>query len=76
MNDTVLLSIDTGWCVSRRLNPHFVLIALETKTMAVVVERTLALIKPDAVHRTDDILDLAQSAGFVVLQVTLPTLRC
>ena len=37
--------------------------------MVVVVERTLALVKPDAVHRSDDILDIAQSSGFVILQV-------
>lgn len=37
----------------------------------VSVERTLALFKPDAVHRTDDIIELAQGAGFVVLQVRI-----
>lgn len=35
----------------------------------VSVERTLAIFKPDAVHRTDDIIELAQGAGFIVLQV-------
>eukprot|EP00048_Salpingoeca_helianthica_P021883 m.15007 g.15007 ORF g.15007 m.15007 type:complete len:195 (+) comp6575_c0_seq1:151-735(+) len=32
------------------------------------MESTLALIKPDAVHRADEILTAAQEAGFVILQ--------
>jgi nucleoside-diphosphate kinase len=33
------------------------------------MERTLALIKPDAVHRADEIVDAVQAAGFIVLNV-------
>jgi nucleoside diphosphate kinase len=33
------------------------------------METTLALIKPDAVHRADEILTAAQEAGFIILQV-------
>lgn len=38
--------------------------------MPIIVERTLALVKPDAVHRADDILELAQANGFTILQKT------
>lgn len=42
-----------------------------TLTMA-VLERTLALIKPDAVASADAILDEAKANGFVVLEVRAP----
>jgi hypothetical protein len=45
-----------------------ILFILVTANM-VVVERTLAIVKPDAVHRTDEIIEKAQNAGFIVLQV-------
>ena len=34
-----------------------------------VVERTLALIKPDALDRSEEILDVIRNNGFTVLQV-------
>ncbi|TRY90053.1 hypothetical protein DNTS_031572 [Danionella cerebrum] len=34
----------------------------------IFVERTLALIKPDAIHKTDEIEEVILQAGFTVLQ--------
>ena len=38
----------------------------------IVVERTLALIKPDAVHRAEEIEEIILESGFTILQVSLP----
>lgn len=35
----------------------------------IFVERTLALIKPDAIDKTDDIEDVILQSGFTILQV-------
>ena len=35
----------------------------------IYVERTLALIKPDAIHRSEEIEDVILKSGFTVLQV-------
>ena len=35
----------------------------------VYVERTFAMIKPDAVHKFDEIEDIILQAGFCILQV-------
>lgn len=35
----------------------------------VYVERTLALIKPDAVHKCEEIEDIILKSGFIILQV-------
>lgn len=35
-----------------------------------VVERTLALIKPDALDRSEEVLDVIRNNGFTVLQVS------
>lgn len=35
----------------------------------IFVERTLALIKPDAIHKTDEIEDVILQSGFTILQV-------
>lgn len=35
-----------------------------------VVERTLALIKPDALNRSEEVLDVIRNNGFTVLQVS------
>lgn len=37
----------------------------------IYVERTLAIIKPDAIHRAEEIEDIILRSGFAVLQVTL-----
>lgn len=37
----------------------------------IYVERTLAIIKPDAVHKTDEIEEQILRAGFAVIQVCL-----
>ena len=37
----------------------------------IYVERTLALIKPDAIHRSEEIEDVILKSGFAVLQVGL-----
>ena len=36
------------------------------------LQRTLALIKPDAVDKADAIVEMAQQAGFTVLEVSEP----
>lgn len=36
---------------------------------AVTVERTLAIIKPDAIHFADEIIQEIKSNGFTILQV-------
>ena len=38
---------------------------------AVTVERTLAIIKPDAIHLADQIVEEIKSRGFTILQVRL-----
>lgn len=35
----------------------------------IYVERTLAIIKPDAVHKTDEIEEIILQHGFTILQV-------
>lgn len=35
----------------------------------IFVERTLAIIKPDAVHKSEEIEDIIFRSGFTVLQV-------
>lgn len=37
----------------------------------IYVERTLAIIKPDAVHKSEEISDIILRSGFAILQVTL-----
>ena len=39
------------------------------------VERTLALIKPDAVDKAEDIIDAIRNAGFTILQVSVSVFR-
>lgn len=39
-------------------------------TPRIFVERTLALIKPDAVDKADEIEDIILLSGFTILQVT------
>ena len=36
---------------------------------SIYVERTLALIKPDAIHKAQEIEDIIRKSGFVILQV-------
>lgn len=36
----------------------------------IFVERTLALIKPDAVDKEEEIVDLIRQSGFLIVQVT------
>lgn len=36
----------------------------------IYVERTLAIIKPDAVHKAEEIEDIILRSGFAVLQVS------
>lgn len=38
-------------------------------TPRIFVERTLALIKPDAIHKADEIEDIILKSGFTILQV-------
>ena len=40
------------------------------------LQRTLALIKPDAVGKADEIVEMALQAGFTVLEVRPPVSRC
>lgn len=37
----------------------------------IFVERTLALIKPDAIHKTDEIEDVILQSGFTILKVCM-----
>ena len=37
----------------------------------ILVERTLAVIKPDAVDKSDEIEDIILKSGFIILQVSL-----
>lgn len=39
----------------------------------IYVERTLAIIKPDAVHKAEEIEDIILRSGFAILQVCLLT---
>lgn len=41
----------------------------QTSYPSIPVERTLALIKPDVVHQSDEIEDIILNSGFIVLQV-------
>lgn len=38
---------------------------------AITVERTLAIIKPDAINHAEDIIEEIKSKGFTILQVQL-----
>lgn len=44
-------------------------VPLFPKPPAVTVERTLAIIKPDAIHHADEIIEEIKSRGFTILQV-------
>ena len=44
-------------------------VPLFPKPPAVTVERTLAIIKPDAIHCVDEIIEEIKSHGFTILQV-------
>lgn len=41
----------------------------------IYVERTLALIKPDAIHQAEEIEDIILRSGFTILQVGVNCLR-
>lgn len=41
----------------------------ETETPQIFVERTLAIIKPDAIHKCNEIEDIILRSGFTILQV-------
>ncbi len=41
----------------------------------IFVERTLALIKPDAIHKTDEIEDVILQSGFTILKVCISQTR-
>lgn len=41
----------------------------QTPCSRIYVERTLAVIKPDAVHKADEIEDIILKSGYIVLQV-------
>lgn len=43
----------------------------QTTRSRIYVERTLALIKPDAIHKADEIEDVILKSGFFILQVGL-----
>ena len=45
------------------------------KPPCVVVERTLAIIKPDAIDREEEIIEDIVSNGFMILQVIIAPLR-
>lgn len=40
-----------------------------TQSRRIYVERTLALIKPDAVHKSEEIEDTILKSGFTIIQV-------
>lgn len=40
----------------------------------IYVERTLAIVKPDAIHKSEEIEDIILRSGFAILQVILETL--
>lgn len=46
----------------------------QTPAPRIFVERTLALIKPDAVHKADEIEDIILQSGFTILQVKVKPL--
>ncbi len=41
----------------------------KTEPPQIFVERTLAIIKPDAIHKSDEIEDIILRSGFTILQV-------
>ncbi len=41
----------------------------------IFVERTLALIKPDAIHKTDEIEDVILQSGFTIIKVCIAQTR-
>lgn len=41
----------------------------QTSYPRIFVERTLALIKPDAIHKAEEIEDIILKSGFIILQV-------
>ncbi len=41
----------------------------QTSCRRIYVERTLALIKPDAIHKAEEIEDIILKSGFIILQV-------
>ena len=43
---------------------------------AVTVERTLAIIKPDAIEQTEEILEEIKRRGFTILQVHVCPVTC
>ena len=45
----------------------------KTSYPRIYVERTLALIKPDAIHKAEEIEDDILKSGFTILQVSLNT---
>ena len=42
----------------------------KTEPPQIFVERTLAIIKPDAIHKSDEIEDIILRSGFTILQVS------
>lgn len=46
----------------------------DTPPPRIYVERTLALIKPDAIDKADEIQDILLQSGFTILQVILTDL--
>ena len=49
---------------------------MDSSKHGIFVERTLALIKPDAVHKANEIETVILKHGFTVLQVSEHCLRC
>lgn len=47
----------------------------QTTYPRIYVERTLALIKPDAIHKAKEIEDVILKSGFIILQVGLRVLE-
>lgn len=41
----------------------------------IYVERTLAIIKPDAIHKSEEIEDIILTSGFTILQVGLSPVK-